>query len=50
MQTKGLRIQFEDHVTLTPAFATWLKRLLAPGLDQRWASAQAALTALTEMS
>lgn len=46
MRTKGLRIQFEDFAAVTPDFALWLKKLLAPSLEHRWPSAQEALTAL----
>ncbi|HEY9888438.1 MAG TPA: serine/threonine-protein kinase [Candidatus Obscuribacterales bacterium] len=50
LQTRGFRIQFEDHATVTPAFAQWLKKLLSPSLDERWPSAREALTALTAIS
>ena len=46
MQTRGLRIQFEEYVELTPDFAQWLKGLLSPSLDHRWESAAQALAAL----
>ncbi len=49
MQTKGLRIRFEEFAEVTPDFATWLKQLLAPSLDKRWESAQAALAALKQL-
>lgn len=50
MQTKGLRIQFQDHVTLSPDFSQWLRKLVSPGLDHRWPSASEALTALANIS
>lgn len=46
MQTKGLRIQFEEYADLTPDFARWLKQLVSPSLENRWPSAKAALEAL----
>ena len=46
MQTRGLRIQVEEHAAITPDFAKWLKKLLSPSLDHRWASAQEAIAAL----
>lgn len=50
MQTKGLRIQFEPHADVTPDFAQWLKRLVAPSLDHRWQSAREALEALAAIA
>jgi len=50
MRTKGLRICFEDFADVTPGFALWLKQLLAPSLEHRWPSAQAALTALDQVA
>jgi len=49
MQTRGLRIRFEDYVSLTPEFTAWLKKMLAPSLDNRWSSAAQALAALEEI-
>ncbi|MGF1459375.1 MAG: serine/threonine protein kinase [Leptolyngbyaceae cyanobacterium] len=46
MRTKGVRIRFEEFVEVTPTFTLWLKKLLAPSLDHRWDSAQAALASL----
>ena len=43
---KDGRIQFEQNVNLSPAFAHWLKWMTEPSLDRRLASAQAALQAL----
>ncbi|NER81826.1 MAG: serine/threonine protein kinase [Leptolyngbya sp. SIO1D8] len=50
MQTRGLRIQFEEHATATPEFAQWLKRLLSPSLDRRWESAAQALASLKTLT
>ena len=46
MQTRGLRVQFEEHAKTTPDFANWLKKLLAPSLEHRWSSAKEAIAAL----
>jgi serine/threonine protein kinase len=46
MQSKGMRIQFQDHIDLSPEFAQWLQQLLATSLDHRWSSARVALEAL----
>lgn len=46
MQTRGLRIRFEEHVDVSPEFTQWLKQLLSPSLDTRWESASAALHTL----
>lgn len=43
---KDGRIQFEQNVNLSPAFADWLKWMTEPSLDRRLASAQDALQAL----
>ncbi|MDX2096367.1 MAG: serine/threonine-protein kinase [Leptolyngbyaceae cyanobacterium bins.59] len=43
---KNLRVQFEEVVTLSPAFTDWLKWLTEPGLEHRLTSAQEALEAL----
>ena len=48
LQTKGFKIEFETATDLSPDFASWLKQLLAPSLDYRWSSAQAALEALPD--
>ncbi|MEM9005385.1 MAG: serine/threonine-protein kinase [Cyanobacteria bacterium P01_F01_bin.86] len=49
MQTKGLRIHFEEHAATTPDFNEWLKKLIAPSLDHRWESAQQAIEALEQL-
>lgn len=49
MQTKGLRIQFEEYAEVTPDFAKWLKKLLSPSIDHRWQSAREALEALADI-
>ncbi|ASC70345.1 Serine/threonine-protein kinase [Halomicronema hongdechloris C2206] len=43
---RGLTIEFEAAATFSPDFSAWLQRMLAPGLEQRWSSAEAALAAL----
>lgn len=50
MRTKGLRIRFEEFADVTPDFTLWLKKLLAPSLENRWQSAQEALTALDQIA
>jgi len=50
MRTKGLRVRFEEFAEVTPDFTLWLKKLLAPSLEHRWQSAQAALTALENIA
>lgn len=49
MQTQGLRIRFEEFADVTPDLTAWLKQLLAPSLESRWQSAQAALAALSQL-
>jgi serine/threonine protein kinase len=49
LQTKGLKIEFEDHATLSPGFTQWLKGMLAPSLEFRWESAEKALAALNAL-
>ncbi|MGD1907649.1 MAG: serine/threonine protein kinase [Leptolyngbyaceae cyanobacterium] len=46
LQGGKLRIRIEDHCQVTEVFAGWFNQLMAPGLDHRWSSAQAALSAL----
>ena len=46
MQTRGLRIHFEEHVETDPTFTDWLKKLLSPSLEHRWDSAKRAIEAL----
>lgn len=41
-----LAIDFRQHVRTSPALASWLERALAPAPEDRFASADAALTAL----
>lgn len=49
IQSRSLRIRFEDHAKTTPEFTAWLQKLLAPVLDKRWESAGEALAALEEV-
>ncbi|NJN85077.1 MAG: serine/threonine protein kinase [Leptolyngbyaceae cyanobacterium SL_7_1] len=46
---KDLQIQFESHAQLSPAFANWLKRMTAPIVGDRFASAEEALYALKHL-
>ncbi len=46
LQHRGLKIEFEEHLTLSPPFQAWLKQMIAPSLDHRWPSAAVALEAL----
>lgn len=49
LQPRGLHIEFEECLTLSPAFEAWLKQMVAPNLEYRWASAQAALDQLSPL-
>ncbi|MGP1375889.1 MAG: serine/threonine protein kinase [Almyronema sp.] len=42
----GMKLDFASVLTLQPEFASWLERMVAPTLEQRWPSAAAALEAL----
>ena len=42
----GVRIQFEDQVSVSADFQTWLQRMIAPEVAERPASAAAALRSL----
>ncbi|MEM6433881.1 MAG: protein kinase, partial [Cyanobacteria bacterium P01_D01_bin.115] len=50
LQSKSMRIQFQDQAEITPDFAQWLKQLVSPSIDRRWQSAREALTALEAIS
>lgn len=43
-----LRIDFRPYISVSPAFADWLDQLIDPLVEDRFASAQVALTALTQ--
>lgn len=43
-----LRIDFRPYVTVSKSFADWLEQVIDPLVEDRFPSAQAALTALTE--
>jgi eukaryotic-like serine/threonine-protein kinase len=45
---RGLRIDFEQVLNLSPEFTQWLKQLTQPDLDRRFTSAQAASEALDQ--
>lgn len=45
---KGRQVDFEQCVSCSPAFATWLKQMTEPSLDKRFASARMALRALEQ--
>jgi hypothetical protein len=43
-----MHLQFENAANLSSAFASWLRWMIQPTLDQRLASAAAALQALEQ--
>lgn len=43
---KDLRVQFSDHVNLSPAFMSWLQRMVEPAPENRFQTAQQAYYAL----
>lgn len=43
------RLQFESLCAISPPFADWLRQLVAPSLDLRFSSAQAALSTLQSL-
>ncbi len=45
---KDLRLQFEQAGNLSPVLSSWLKRMIEPSLDRRFASAVEALQALEQ--
>lgn len=45
---RQLRLQFRDRVTISPPFASWLDRLVAPAAEQRFSTAQQALRSLRQ--
>lgn len=45
---RGMRIDFGSIVSLSHAFTDWLKLMTEPRIERRFASAQEALTALTQ--
>jgi serine/threonine protein kinase len=45
-----LQFQFRDCISLSPTFATWLDKMTAPALADRFDSATTALRALTALS
>jgi serine/threonine protein kinase len=44
---KGVRIEFEQEIYLSPMFNSWLKQMVEPSLEKRFTSARQALLALT---
>lgn len=46
---RQLKLQFEPLTRMSPAFTRWLACLIAPGLDERFASAEAALQQLNRL-
>jgi serine/threonine protein kinase len=48
--TKGMRLDFEQVMEVSPGFVEWLKRMTHPGLDRRFATAEESLDALTELA
>jgi serine/threonine protein kinase len=45
---QNLRLQFANHINLSPHFAAWLTALTEPALEQRLETANQALQALTQ--
>ncbi len=43
---RGMRLDFEKVITLSPALTGWIKQMIQPGLDRRFNSAQDCLEAL----
>jgi serine/threonine protein kinase len=50
LRSQGLRLEIENYAAVSPEFAQWLKQMLAPSLEHRWPSAQAALEALRQIT
>ena len=48
LPVNGLRPDFRRQVNLSEGLADWLEKLLEPELEERFASAEAALAALVE--
>lgn len=48
LPTDGLAIDFRSRVQVTDNFANWLEKMLEPDANERFVSAQAALTALRQ--
>lgn len=49
LETVGLKIQFEEHSTLSAPFVRWLSRMLEPDADKRFESATVALDRLRNL-
>lgn len=47
---QGMRLQFQDKVTLTPSFAHWIEKLTDPAPERRFSQARQALMALQAAS
>lgn len=45
---KDLRVQFSEHVNLSPAFMSWLQRMVEPAPENRFQTAQKAYYALRQ--
>ncbi|AHJ30967.1 ankyrin repeat domain-containing protein [Nodularia spumigena CS-584] len=43
-----LRIQFQDHIQVTTTFSKWLETILSPDVEERFSTAEKALTALKQ--
>ncbi|MEM6427042.1 MAG: serine/threonine-protein kinase [Cyanobacteria bacterium P01_D01_bin.128] len=48
LRGSGTKIKFESAIALSEDFAQWLKQLVAPSIEKRWSSAQAALDGLPQ--
>lgn len=46
---RGMRLDFEQVVTLSEPFTQWLKQMTQPGVDRRFATAHEALTQLRSL-
>ena len=50
LPSTGMRIDFEDSVNVSPGFARFLARLIAPSVDGRFSRATEALAALSNLT
>ncbi|MGK7893418.1 MAG: hypothetical protein AB4372_07290, partial [Xenococcus sp. (in: cyanobacteria)] len=50
LPNKDLKIQFRDRITVSPQFANWLDKMIAPAVEKRYKTAIAALKYLPEIS
>ena len=50
LPNKDLKIQFRDRITVSPQFANWLDKMIAPAVEKRYKTAISALKYLPEIS